>query len=361
MTSVLQRQLGLKSAIVQAPMAGGPTTPELLAAVTAAGALGSFGLAYSSPQQIHSQCQAFRDLCDARQLAPDCGWNANFFVFPEVVEPAAERITSAARHLETLARRVSVDASAMNHDTSLPDLRQQVEAALSYKPSLVSLHLGVPSAEIIDLIKAAGCALAMSATNVDEALQVQASGADFIVAQGFEAGGHRGIFDLHAEDQQLGVLALVKALSDKCDLPIIAAGGIMHGRDIAAVTRAGADAVQLGSAFLTVDECGSSDTYRSAIELIGIRETCLTRGFSGRPARGIRNLFIDTTESSDHVLPFPWQNSLTGAVRKAAGSVNDFELMSLWAGSNYQKARNCSAAQLIADLQKETEQALQKL
>jgi len=154
------------------------------------------------------------------------------------------------------------------------------------------------------MVKSAGCLIALSATSLEEARQVEASGADFIVAQGYEAGGHRGIFNPSADDHKLGVEELVNVITAKCDLPVIAAGGIMHGSDIATVLNSGADAVQMGSAFLTVEECGSSNTYRR---------------------------------------------------------VNDFELMSLWAGTGFQKARNCTAAELIDALQQETEQALTRL
>lgn len=334
-------------------MAGGPTTPELVAAVAGAGALGSFGLAYSTPQQIDSQCQAFQKECADRQLNSDCGWNANFFVFPEVAEPDPSHVDRAKKQLESLGRRVAIDAEAMQHETQLPDLREQVTAALAYKPSVVSLHLGIPAVEIIELIHAADCYVALSATSLEEGQRVQEAGADFIVAQGIEAGGHRGIFDPDADDDELSVVELVAQLASECELPVIASGGIMNGADIVKLRIAGADAVQMGSAFLTVDECGSCQTYRAAIDKIGDRDTQLTRGFSGRPARGIRNLFIDSCESSKATLKFPIQNTLTASMRKAAAGLSDFELMSLWAGTNYQQARHCSAAQLIEALQRE--------
>ena len=357
MKSILQDKLSLECCIVQAPMAGGPTTAELVASVTAGGALGSFGFAYSTPEQIHTQCGAFRSLCKDMQLAPDCGWNANFFVFPEVASPSGSSVAAAVQHLEPLARRVDVDPDAMTHSSPVPDLHDQIEAALGYKPSLISFHLGIPPVDIIERIHAAGCYVALSATCLSEAQAVQLAGADFIVAQGFEAGGHRGIFDPSGDDEKLGISDLVEVLTESCGLPVIASGGIMNGRDIASIMRTGADAVQMGSAFLTVDECGSHEAYRSAIESIGERDTTLTLGFSGRPARGIRNLFIDTMDGVDAVLPFPLQNSLTGAMRKAATGSKDFELMSLWAGCNYALARNCSTAQLLQELRQETADA----
>ncbi len=339
-------------------MAGGPTTPELVAAVTAAGALGSFGFAYSSAAQISSVCGEFRDLCATRGLQSDCGWNANFFVFPDVTEPEASFIDDAVKNLQPMVKRVNIDAEVLSHATQLPALTDQVRAAIAYQPSLVSFHLGIPAESIVDLVRNAGACIAMSATSRAEALAVQEAGADFIVAQGYEAGGHRGIFDPMADDEMLVTLDLVKAISESCNIPVIAAGGIMNGSDIAMALDNGADAVQLGSAFLTVDECGSSATYRAVIESMGGRETQITSGFSGRPARGIRNLFIESI--GPEILPFPWQNSLTGAMRKAAGSKGDFELMSLWAGAEYQKARSCTAAQLLKELLEELREEMEK-
>jgi len=350
--SLISQKLGLENAIVQAPMAGGPTTPELVAAVTAAGALGSFGFAYSTAEQIDAECQALRKQCAALKLCADCGWNANFFVFPEVLDPDETELVRARKNLEPLGQRVSVDADAMKPDTRLPVLLEQVETALSYKPSLVSFHLGIPAKEILDTVHRAGSYVAASATSVEEALRVQSSGADFIVAQGAEAGGHRGVFDPDGHDDRLGVAELVEQLSHHCELPIIAAGGIMNGADIAAIRAKGADAVQMGSAFLTVDESGVAATYRTVLKTFGERPTKMTRGFSGRPARGIQNQFIETMADSE-VLPFPLQNSLTASLRRAAGNAEDFELMSLWAGTNYHLARSCSVAELIQALTQE--------
>jgi len=194
----------------------------------------------------------------------------------------------------------------------------------------------------------------VTATSAAEAQLIKAAGVDFIVAQGLEAGGHRGTFDSESDTVKLSTIELVRQLVAGIDLPVIAAGGIMTGADIATHRKAGADAVQLGSAFLTVDECGVRDLYRETLVTFKNRPTEVTTGFSGRPARGISNQFIETMASSEsNRLPFPWQNSLTGPMRKAAGAVQDLELMSLWAGENYGQARNCSAAELIESLEQE--------
>ena len=342
-------------------MAGGPTTAVLVASVAEAGALGSFGFAYSSPDQIRQQCLAMTEEFTRRSLAEDCGWNANFFVFPEVIPPDRQTLDKARKAMEPMARRASVDTQSLRADTSLPVLREQVEMALRFHPSIVSFHLGIPDSGVVEQVHDAGVLVAMSATSLPEALQVQNAGADFIVAQGIEAGGHRGVFDPDAKDAELGISDLVRTLHEHCELPIIASGGIMTGEDIATIRLCGADAVQMGSAFLTVDECGSYQTYRAAIDQMSDRETCFTRAFSGRPARGIRNLFIDTFQTSGETLSFPLQNTLTGSLRKSAATTGDFELMSLWAGTRFVHARHFSAKQLVNELEREMAEALRSL
>ena len=351
MNSTLKDQLGLRHAIVQAPMAGGPTTAELVTAVSSAGALGSFGFAYSTPEQIHTQCKSMQ------QIDSNSVWNANFFVFPPASALQENDLASAIKSLQPLCQRVSVDAESLDASTALPVLSQQLEAALQYRPRLVSFHLGIPTSEILNTVRRTNALIALSATSVAEALQCQQAGANFIVAQGIEAGGHRGIFDPSNQDEKLTTLELVRQLSKQCSIPIIAAGGIMSGGDIVAAHRTGADAVEMGSAFLTVDEAGSSTVYRAAIKQLGNRDTVITRGFSGRPARGIKNLFTDTTEQTS-VLAFPHQNALTASLRKAAAANSDYELLSLWAGSAYRKARHCSAVRLVEQLQDEITQAM---
>jgi len=354
MTSKLHQWLDVKHALVQAPMAGGPTTPALVAAVSAAGALGSFGFAYTTPEQIHAQCQTLLEQTKGQEVR----WNANFFIFPPSKEPGAENVTLAKTTLEPFGQRLGIDTNEFSHLTSLPNLTDQVAAALTYHPALVSFHFGVPAQSIIDEIQETGCKVAVTATSLAEAQTIKASGVDFIVAQGLEAGGHRGVFDPKFDAVKLSTLELVTQLVSGVDLPVIAAGGIMTGADIAILRQAGADAVQLGSAFLTVDECGLCDLYREALTKFKNRPTELTTGFSGRPARGISNQFIETMASSEHNrLPFPWQNTLTGAMRKAAGAKQDLELMSLWAGENYGQARNCSAAELIESLEQQAKLA----
>jgi nitronate monooxygenase len=228
-------------------------------------------------------------------------------------------------------------------------------------------------------VQARGLLLAGTATTVDEAIALERAGADAIVAQGSEAGGHRGTFggpvDLRVfEAAMIGTLALVPQVVDAVRIPVIASGGIMDGRGVAAVLALGAAAAQLGTAFLTCDEAGASDAYKQAI--LGAREdqTRITRVFSGRPARGIVNRFMREVEGSQwrapseaemtqqpDILPFPLQNALTRPMRTAAAKQGRPELLSLWAGQGVRLARRMKAADLVALLMQETDAAIGRL
>ena len=203
-----------------------------------------------------------------------------------------------------------------------------------------------------------------TATTVAEAVALQRGGVDAVVAQGSEAGGHRGSFVAGFEVGMVGTMALVPQIVDAVTVPVVASGGIMDGRGIAAALALGASAVQLGTAFLTCDEAGIPDTYKTAITSAGEDETRLTRAFSGRPARGIVNRFMTEVESraeADAVLPFPLQNALTRPLRAAAAKAGRADMLSLWAGQGTRLARRQSAGALVAKLAEETAAAAARL
>jgi nitronate monooxygenase len=203
-----------------------------------------------------------------------------------------------------------------------------------------------------------------TATTVDEAVQLEAAGVDAVAAQGSEAGAHRGTFAAQFEDAMVGTIALVPQIVDAVRLPVIASGGIMDGRGIAAALALGAGGVQLGTAFLTCEECGISDAYKHSILAAREHETRVTRAFSGRPARGIVNRFMTEVEgeaSGAAILPYPLQNNLTRALRSAASRAGRSEFLSLWAGQGLRMARRQSARDLIARLVSETEAAIERL
>ena len=346
----------LKTPVIQAPMAGGVCTPALVAAVANAGGVGSFGFAYNTPQKIAADLLAARSLM---QSADSVGTiNANFFVFKPVELPNTEIQQAARDALQTLPiANEAFDAPLTVPSAPFyPDLHEQIAPVWQHKPEVLTFHFGIPDASIVEQAHALGIAVGMTATCVTEALTIEKAGADFIVAQGIEAGGHRGIFDVQADDEQLSTMELTRQLVKQCSLPVVAAGAIMDGADVRAALDAGAAAAQLGTAFLCCDESGASAAHKDFLLNQGQRGSVVTRGFSGRPARGIRNAFIDHMQEQT-VLPFPIQNTVTGSMRQWAAKTNNGEYQSLWAGTEYHRVRAMPAADLMATLASEMNSA----
>lgn len=327
--------------IFLAPMAGGFNTPELVAGVANAGGVGGFGFAYSSPEAID------RALGTAAALT-DGPVNANFFVFPEVSAPQPERLEAALQALNALSLDKHWDESALTQPYA-PDLSRQLEPVWQQRPAILTFHLGIPPMVFIEKAHALGISVGISATCVAEAQAIKTAGADFIVAQGWEAGGHRGRFQETSVDEELTLLPLVKALVEHVSLPIVAAGGLMTGGDIAAVLSAGATAAQLGTAFLCCSEANTSASHRALLLAKEPREAVFTSAFSGRPARGIQNRFIDAMRDKE-LLEFPLQNTLTGALRQWAVQQENAEYQSVWAGTRYRGIRPLAAAGLMQAL-----------
>ncbi|MBS0393859.1 MAG: nitronate monooxygenase [Proteobacteria bacterium] len=334
--------------IVLAPMAGGPNTPALAAAVANAGGIGSFGFAYQSPERIAE------DLAAARRLTGGA-LNANFFVFRPVEAPAPD---VAARALATVAALPgAADVTlAVPAPPYYPDLTAQLEPVWRLRPEVLTFHFGLPPSGVIARARALGISVGITATRASEARAIAAAGADFVVAQGREAGGHCGVFTAGDPGEWLPVRELVRAVRAVTDLPVVAAGGLMTGADIRAVLSAGAEAAQLGTAFLATTESGASAAHRRYLMTERARGTVLTRGFSGRYARGIRNAFTDRVAGAD-VLPFPLQNTLTAPLRRAAGARDDGEYQSLWAGERYALCRGGGARELVRELLAELDAA----
>lgn len=330
--------------IIQAPMAGGVCTPELVAAVANAGGVGSFGFAYSTPRKIAE------DLAAARALTTG-PINANFFVFAPVTLPdsdVCDRAITALKNLPIASEAFATEPQIPG-TPFFPDLNEQLAPVWEHKPEVLTFHFGIPDSSVVEQAHALGIAVGLTATCVTDALTIQAAGADFIVAQGIEAGGHRGIFEVDTADEQLTTLALTMQLSMHCTIPIVSAGGIMDGTDIRAAINAGAAAVQLGTAFLCCDESGASAAHKHYLINEHKRSSVITRAFSGRPARGIDNAYIKHMKDQA-ILPFPIQNTLTGPMRKWATDTNNGEYQSLWAGTEYHRSRAMPAAKLMQTL-----------
>ena len=331
----------LRTPIVLAPMAGGFNTPALAAAVAEGGGVGSFGFAYSTPETIE-QC-----LAETKQLSAG-PLNANFFVFSGVSEPGADQY----QHAQAAVRAFSaVGPFDVKWPTPpfFPDLATQLEPVWQQRPEVLTFHFGIPDDAIIQRAHELDICVGVTATCISEALAIQAAGADFIVAQGWEAGGHRGCFDPNKPDDALDTGALTALLAEKVSLSIVAAGGLMMAADIARVIDKGACAAQLGTAFLACPEAGSSSTHRRFLLEESGRETTFTWAFSGRPARGIRNAFMQAMEGQP-LLPFPLQNTLTGGLRGWAGASGNFEYQSVWAGTGVPALQELPATQLMDQL-----------
>ncbi len=324
-------------------MAGGPNTPEMVSTVVNSGAVGSYGFAYSQPDVIDRDLNAARALIEA----DNCGAiNANFFVFDEVELPDSVQVDAALSSLCTITDDADIE---LPQSPYFPDLSQQLEPVWAFGPDILSFHFGIPEAAVIEKARSLDIAVGITATCAAEARHIEQAGASFIVVQGIEAGGHRGIFDPQTNDEQLSTFSLLKTLTSVTSLPLVAAGGIMTSNQIREALALGATAVQMGTAFLTTDESGTSPAHKHYLLNHTDRQTQITHGFSGRPARGINNRFIEAIADKP-VLPFPMQSSLTAKMRARAVSENNGEFQSLWAGKNYANCRKEKIAELLIRL-----------
>ncbi|MGH9357455.1 MAG: NAD(P)H-dependent flavin oxidoreductase [Terriglobia bacterium] len=351
--TALTDRLGLTHPIIQAPMAGGPTTAELVAAVCEAGALGFIGAAYLTPAQIAEASRAVRARTSGR-----FGINS----FAPLPAPGVHK--DAAPALERLAPlHQELGLPAPQLPSAPPDMfSEQAAAILESGAAVFSFTFGIPSQTVIEAAKARGVFVMGTATTVEEAIQLEKAGVDAVVAQGSEAGAHRGTFAVNFEAAMVGTMALVPQVVDAVKAPVIASGGIMDGRGLAAALILGASAVQMGTAFLTCDEAGVPEAHKRAILAAREHETRVTRAFSGRPARGIINrLMLEFEAAPEIILPFPLQNALTRPLRNAAAAQGRAEYLSLWTGQGVRLARRQSAANLIARLAGEAETVARKL
>jgi nitronate monooxygenase len=324
--------------IIQGPMAGGACTPELVAAVSNAGALGSLPCSLLSPATIEAQVARIRTLTDRPFLL-------NFFV-QGTPHPSETEVKDAAELLRPVWSSLGWDSLPVPKQWC-EDFAAQFETLLRLRPAAVSFTFNILEAVQVERLHGAGILVIGTVTSVAEALAWQAIGADAVVASGVEAGGHRGTFIGRQEDATLSSRELWPAVVAAVDIPVIAAGGIMTGADIKQALQLGARAVQMGTAFLVTDEAATHPAHKARI-LSGEGRTRLTRSFSGRYARGIENGFMRQMEAVEaQVPPYPVQNALTGPIRAAAAKSGDTDLMSMWAGTEFARARQMPAGQLV--------------
>jgi nitronate monooxygenase len=320
--------------------------------VCEAGGLGFIGASYLTPAQIVETARAVR----AKTARP---FGINLFV-PLPVPAAPAEIGTAVQRVAPYFAELGLPPPSPPTAAG-PSFDELFAAAIETGASAFSFTFGILPAAAIAEIKRRGLFLAGSATTVAEAVALEQAGVDAVVTQGSEAGGHRGTFMGDFDRGMVGTISLVPQVADAVRVPVIASGGIMDGRGIAAALALGASAVQLGTAFLTCEEAGIPAAYKQAILDADENDTRITCAFSGRPARGIVNRFMREVETSgDAVLPFPLQNNLTRPLRSAAAKQGRAEFLSLWAGQGVRLARRQSAGALVAALAGETEAALRR-
>lgn len=344
-------RLGLRHPIVQAPMAG-TSTPALAAAVSEAGGLGSLGIGASGVEQARQQIVQARALT-GRPV------NINLFCHRPAQADAQREAAWLAHLAPEFARFGAQPPAALNdiYATAVGNAALQA-MLLQERPAVVSFHFGLPEQDFIDALRAAGIVTLASATTLDEARQVEQAGVDAIVAQGMEAGGHRGCFD-PAEDRLMGTFALVQVLARQARRPVIAAGGIMDGEGIAAALRLGACAAQMGTAFILCPESAASPAYRAELRSARAHHTGITAAISGRPARGIVNRLHALGASHGQPLPdYPRVYDAGKALHQAAAAQGCADYAAHWAGQGAPLAREMPAADLVATLARELAQAL---
>jgi nitronate monooxygenase len=355
LTTPLCEVLGTRLPIIQAPMAGGVTTPALVAAASQAGALGSFGFAYTQPETMQRDIEAVRAITDAPI-------NLNLFVSPQPAPIPAGEQRDAIAALAGYYAELGLPAPKAVSAPYAPDVEAQLNVIEEARPRVFTCHLGALDAKRLRRMQAAGIRIGASATCVAEAQQLQALGVDFIVAQGAEAGGHRGSYLRDPYEAMTGTLALTRLIVRAVNIPVVAAGGIMDGAGIAAVLALGAQGAQLGTAFIPCAESGAPAVHKQ--RLLAAREdtTLITEKFSGKPARGLANRYMREMNGHDAPqLAFPAQNTLTGPLRAASARAGNADFVSMWAGQAAPLARELPAAQLVATLEQETLDALERL
>lgn len=329
----------LDKPVIVAPMAGGPTTPELAAAGSNAGGLGFVAGGYLKADVFAERITAARGLTTGPL-------GANLFV-PQPSAARPEAIQQYANALVGESKRYDVHLGEPHYDDDAWSAK--LDVVLDLKPEVVSFTFGLPEADECARLRAAGITTIATVTTLAEAELAVALGVDAIAAQGPGAGGHRGTLDPVAAPPTQPLSQLIRATTVALDVPVIAAGGLMTAADLADVFAFGAVAAQLGTAFLLADEAGSSPVHRAALVDPQFTETVVTRCFSGRYARGLRNRFIDEHDG-EAPLGYPEIHYLTSPVRAAAVRAGDPNGFNVWAGTGFQKARAGTVAEIIDSL-----------
>lgn len=333
--------------IIQAPMAGGVTTSRLVAEVSNSGGLGMIGAGYMTPDQIREQIREIKQFTSNP-------FGINLFV-PNEFKVTENDIKSANQFLNPIRQQLNLN---IKDNFELPNFHhivekfmEQLKVVIEEKVPICSFTFGIPSKEMITELKQSNIILMGTATTVREAIENEKAGMDIVVVQGSEAGGHRGSFIDGNQESLVGLMSLIPQVIDAVNIPVVAAGGIMDARGLMASICLGATGVQMGTAFLTCIESGAHQVHKEAILNANEDHTVLTRSFSGKWARGIKNKFILEMQSHERLLPdFPVQNTLTQEIRKTASEQNNQDFLSLWSGQSPRLAKNQTVESLIQNI-----------
>lgn len=345
--NILTSLLHIKYPIIQAPMAGGITTPELISAVSNSGGLGNMGTGYMDPIELKENITKIK-------LLTNSPFGVNLFVPspPEFLEEdnSLEFIKGILLEIEN-ELDIKDNEKQSNININYQKLfNNQLEEVMRARVPICSFTFGIPPKEVIKELKQNQCTVIGTATNVKEAILLEESGVDIVVAQGSEAGGHRGSF-LNEKGGHIGSMALIPQVVDNVSVPVIAAGGIMDARGIVAAMSLGAQGFQMGTAFLCCEESGADIKYKEALLNTYEDQLIMTKVFTGRSARAISNKFVRKMRIfEERCMPFPIQNTLTGNIRKKAKQLGDKEYMSLWAGQGIRLIEENTAKNILNNL-----------
>ncbi|RDW20262.1 nitronate monooxygenase [Oceanobacillus arenosus] len=343
----ITKLLHIQYPIIQAPMAGGVTTSNLVAEVSNSGGLGMIGAGYMTPNQMREQIREIKQ-------STSNFFGINLFV-PSEFDVTQDKIKSANQILQPIREQLGLhhidNLEIPKYDNVLETFNEQIKIVIEEKVPVCSFTFGIPSSKVINELKQHNIMLMGTATTVKEAIENENAGMDIVTVQGSEAGGHRGNFINEDHESLIGLMSLIPQVVDNVSIPVVSAGGIMDGRGLMASICLGAKGVQMGTAFLTCTESGASEIHKEEILHAHEDQMVLTRSFSGKRARGIKNKYISEMEKHEATLPeFPVQNTLTKGIRSASSSQKNREFMSLWSGQSPRLAEKQTVNSLIKNI-----------
>ena len=337
----LQALLGIEIPIIQAPMAGVQGW-ELAVAVAEAGGLGSVPCGMLNVSQVEAQIQAFKQHSDKP-------YNLNFFCH-DMPPIDAEKMAVWQDKLTPFYQALDIDSAPATGAVRMPFDSAMADMLEACAPPVISFHFGLPASALLERVKSWGTVVLSSATTVEEGLWLERNGADVVIAQGFEAGGHRGMFLTGDIATQVGTLPLVAQLVDRLNIPVVAAGGISSAKAVQAMMQLGASGVQIGTSYLLCNECKLGPAHRNALEDLDA-PTALTNVFSGRPARGIRNkAMIELGDISEAAPDFPYASIALGPLRQEAEAAGSVDFTPLWSGQDRSGCKAISAREMTRAL-----------